>query len=277
MNPERDREGTSRTKQDAEHVRGFVRDTQRAPVSYGMNDENLNKKELYDLQKEAKQKEAGRIQRKKTARRGVFWLLTVVVLVGAVWGMIKLAGRSGQQTPLSIGSVSESDWTRGSKEARAVLIEYGDFQCPACGAYFPIVKRLEEEFGADLQFVYRHFPLRQIHKNAQLAAQAAEAAGKQSKFWEMHDKLFENQPAWSNSSDAESLFIQYAQSLGLNIDQFKDDLDLNAVEDKVKNDYASGADVGVNSTPTFFLNGKQIKPKDYDEFRNLISQAVSGS
>ena len=120
-------------------------------------------------------------------------------------------------------------------------------------------------------------PLRQIHPNAQLAAQAAEAVGKQEKFWEMHDMIFENQRTWSNQmrGQAEETFVSYASALNIDIEQFKTDMDSEEVKDKVNNDYQSGIRARVNSTPTFFLNGERIQnPRSYEEFRNIINQAL---
>ena len=117
-------------------------------------------------------------------------------LIGATWGMAQLAS-SGSKPALLTSAVSDSDWVKGNRSAPVVLVEYSDFQCPACAASAPLVKQLTEEFGNKIAFVYRHFPLPQ-HKNAYPAAQAAEAAGKQGKFWEMADLIFANQTKWEN-------------------------------------------------------------------------------
>jgi protein-disulfide isomerase len=130
------------------------------------------------------------------------------------------------------------------------------------------------EFGDKIAFVYRHFPL-PYHQQADLAARTAESAGKQNKFWEMTDLLFTNQTAWADKNDAREKFISYAQSLGLDLNRFESDLDSAELKKEVENDYLSGAAI-VNSTPTFFLNGKKIQnPRSYEEFRNLIIQTLS--
>ena len=155
------------------------------------------------------------------------------------------------------------------------LIEYSDFQCPACGVYYPIIKALQQEFGESIVFVYRNFPLRQIHANADLAARSAEAAGKQGKFWEMHDMIFENQKDWASQSNAKKSMIEYAQSLNLDAERFKTDLDSKEVKEKVNNDYLSGIQAKVNAVPTFFLNGTKLQnPESYEEFKKLLEEAI---
>ena len=174
-----------------------------------------------------------------------------------------------------VDSVSDSDWTKGKKNVKVSIIEYSDLQCPACLAYFPVIKQLADEFGESVNFVYRHFPLRQIHFNSQISAQAAEAAGLQGKFWEMHDILFENQQNWSEVKDPKSLFEQYAQNLSLDLEQFKKDLESNDVKNEVEKDYQSGLNAGVNATPTFFMNNKKIpNPRSLEEFKSIIKQEI---
>ena len=132
----------------------------------------------------------------------ILWSVIVLVVIGSVFGIIKLASKS--QTPgsgsdtlaLTISAINDNENVKGNKNATTTLIEYSDFQCPACGSYYPILKKVAEDMGAQVRFAYRHFPLPQ-HKNAKLAATVAEAAGKQGKFWEMHDLIFQNQSDWS--------------------------------------------------------------------------------
>ena len=162
-----------------------------------------------------------------------------------------------------------------TEEGKAVLVEFSDFQCPACAIYYPLVKQLKAEFGDKLGVVYRHFPLRNIHKNADLAARASEAALNQDKFWEMHDMIFENQKEWSTSNNALSLFTNYAVSLGLDREKFLADIDSNFVYDKVNSNYQEGLSLKVGGTPTFFLNGKKIiNPRSYNEFKLLIQNTL---
>src|SRR5499427_9223559 len=137
-----------------------------------------------------------------------------------------------------------------------VLEEYGDYQCPPCGLLYPVLKDIEHEYGKQLQIVFHHFPLAKIHKNAMNAARAAEAARNQGKFWEMHDRLYRNQNTWKDLDDPRSVFIQYAQELGLNTDRFTRDLDSPEVEQRIAADMQKGTSVGVTGTPTVFIEGQ---------------------
>ncbi len=208
------------------------------------------------------------------------WLGIIVLIGGAVFGMVKLAGRAqSNQTALLANAVSASDWIRGDKDSKVVLVEYSDFQCPACKIFYVFLKQIEAKYGAKMELVYRNFPLSQ-HANAMLAAQAAEAAGKQGKFWEMHDMIFEGQDIWSAKSNADTgkTFMSYAQSLGLNIDQFKKDLNSAEIKTKIEGDYQGGIKSEINATPTFFLNGKKLPPPtSYGEFENTITQAINAN
>ncbi len=214
------------------------------------------------------------------AKRVFLWLGIIVLIGGAVFGMIKLAGRTpANQTALLANAVSTSDWIQGNKDSKVVLVEYSDFQCPACKIFYSFLKDIESKYGSKIQFVYRNFPLSQ-HANAMLAAQAAGAAGKQGKFWEMHDMIFEGQDTWAtqSSADAEKTFASYAQSLQLNIDQFKKDLNSTEIKVKIEDDYQGGIKSGINATPTFFLNGKKLPPPtSYGEFENAIVQAINAN
>lgn len=200
-------------------------------------------------------------------------LITVAVI--AVLGLMLLPRLfSGQEDSVYSISVGENDWVRGTTTAPVILVEYSDFQCPACGAYYPMVKSLKQEFGDDVAFVYRHFPLMQTHPFAEPAARAAEAAGAQSKFWEMHDLLFENQSTWSRASNPIQQFSQYAETLGLDLAQFAEDFESDAAAEKVQNDLRRGVQLGVNSTPTFFLNGKKLQPRSLSDVRDAVAEEL---
>jgi protein-disulfide isomerase len=146
--------------------------------------------------------------------------------------------------------VTAKDHVAGPDDAPVTLVEYGDFECPYCGMAHPIVQKAQQQLGSDLRFVFRHFPLAEAHPHARAAAQAAEAAGAQGKFWEMHDALFEHQDAL----EAEDI-LSYAESLGLDRAKFARDLEAPAYAKKVRDDFRSGVRSGVNGTPTFFVNG----------------------
>jgi protein-disulfide isomerase len=146
--------------------------------------------------------------------------------------------------------VSERDHVLGPATARVTLVEYGDYECPFCGAAHPILKQVQQVMGDDLRFAYRHFPLSQIHPHAYQAAEAAEAAGAQGRFWEMHDLLFANQDRLGLRD-----LIGYAGALDLDLERFVTDLRGHAYAGRLREDFLSGVRSGVNGTPTFFVNG----------------------
>jgi protein-disulfide isomerase len=153
-----------------------------------------------------------------------------------------------------------------------MIEEFGDFECSPCGSAHPVLKRVKQEFGSDLVIVFRQFPLAAKHAHAMDAARAAEAAGFQGKFWQMHDLLYENQQTWRADPDPASVFAQYANQIGLNLDQFKRDRDGDPVRQRISLDRERGYWIGVNSTPTVFLNGREV-PADSltaESLRNLI-------
>lgn len=240
------------------------------------NNQNQAKKELYDAKRREKTEEIVKSHRARLIKRITIWSFAVLAVGGAIFGMIKLGGNAAATNPIPLASaVSPLDNIKGNKESKVILVEYSDFQCPACGAYYPMVKKLNEEYAQKIEFVYRHFPLSQ-HKNANLAARVAEASGRQGKFWEMHDMLFENQPTWSESGNALEIFTSYAEKIGLNMEKFKNDIDLKEIKDKIDADYQSGLASGVAGTPTFFLNGKSLQnPRSYEEFKNILDQAIN--
>ena len=149
-------------------------------------------------------------------------------------------------------AVSNADHIQGNTHAQVELVEYGDYQCPHCGMAYPIIKNIQMRMGAGLKFVFRNFPLSEMHPNAVSAAVATEAAALQNKFWEMHDILFEHQ----NHLDDKSL-VKYAAHLGLGLPKFEQDFEKPELMEKVDNDFESGVRSGVNGTPTFFVNGEK--------------------
>ncbi len=227
-----------------------------------------------DKSRKKKPAEQGNSNKTRQIRSALIWSGLVLGLIVVVLGMIKITGRPQSESTRLADQNSGVSWIKGNKSAPIILIEYSDFQCPACVRYYRITKRLIEELGNEFQLHFRHYPLLITHENAVLAAQSAEAAGRQGKFWEMHDLLFEKQREWGKKKkdDAVSLFTQYAVSLNLNKQQFQDDLHSKAVTDKVYNDARTARLSGVKSTPTFFLNGQKVvnKPHNYETFKNLI-------
>ncbi len=212
------------------------------------------------------------------------WVIGFVVIILGAFGTMALASR---HTTLPSGyavaqdtvnfTITDQDHAEGPANAKATLIEFADFQCPACGAYFPFLERLHTDFPNDLRIVYRYFPLRQIHFQAQNAAQVAEAAGLQGKFWEMYTELYTNQQKWVNSA-GKSAFDEYAKNIGLNMDQYNADVDSRKVKDRIDLDLKNGNDIGINGTPTFYLNGKKMEnPQSYEAFKAEITKVVGGT
>lgn len=153
-----------------------------------------------------------------------------------------------------------ADHTIGNTESKVVFIEYGDYQCPGCASANPRVKELVEKYQDHLVFVYRHLPLTSIHPHARAAATAAEAAGLQGKYWEMHHKLFDNQNAWSSASAAErtDIFRSYAREIDLDLDRFDTDLQSGDITKKINFNLALAKKINATSTPTFVLNGETV-------------------
>lgn len=165
----------------------------------------------------------------------------------------------------------------GTTSKKVVLIEYGDFQCPGCGNLYPSLHPLKEKYKDQLTFVFRNFPLTSIHPNALAAATAAEAAGLQGKWWEYHDKLYENQNAWSDAdiNKRTDIFIAYAKDLGLDTTMFKKDLENKKIEQKIARDQALGKKIGASSTPTLVLNGKILPQESWDTSSKLEAVIVA--
>jgi len=150
---------------------------------------------------------------------------------------------------------------RGNPDAPVTLEEYGDFQCPPCGMFAAFLQQLEKEYDSRLRVVFRNFPLL-MHEHAREAALAAEAAGLQGHFWEMHDVLYLEQEAWSKAPNVRELFESYAGTIGLDLDKFKKDMDGEQARARVDADHQRGESLGINITPTVFINNQPLDPKD---------------
>ena len=163
---------------------------------------------------------------------------------------------------------------RGEANGPVTLEEFGDFECPPCAMLAGAYGQVEEGYTAQLRVIFRHFPL-PGHPHAQEAAQVAEAAGLQDRFWQMHDLLYKEQAVWSKATDARTLFHSYAGMLGLNLERFKTDVDSAEVKERVASDQKRGADLGVQSTPTIFINDRQVLPPvNVGTIRAAIDAAV---
>jgi len=197
-------------------------------------------------------------------------IATIAIIIGGIFLSSKSPGGPAA-TPNPEILIGKDSYKVVAPNEKDVLVEFGDLQCPACGAYHPLILRAKEEFKDSLTYVFRNFPLTQ-HKNAIPAAYALEAAGIQGKYWEMQDRLYGSQQEWSDLSDASSKFLEYAKDLGIEVEKFKSDMDSSQVKNKVKSDYTDGGLINIDSTPTFFLNGTKITFQDYDQLKYLISQ-----
>jgi protein-disulfide isomerase len=184
-----------------------------------------------------------------------FWAILLVIAAVFI-GLIMFTGKD--DAPSS--SATATNHVEGSATSGIKLVEYGDYQCPVCGLYYPTVKQVVEKYKDQIQFQFRNLPLPSLHPNAFAGARAAEAAGKQGKFWEMHDKLYVNQTTWSESKNATAVFDTYAKDLGLDVTKFQKDFASSAVNNAINADLAAFDKIGDDkATPTFYLNGKKVE------------------
>lgn len=166
----------------------------------------------------------------------------------------------------------------GRADAPLLIEEYGDFQCPPCGFFHPILKRIESEYETRVRVAFHHFPLRTIHKHADEAARAAESAALQGKFWQMHDLLFEKQNEWKDATAVRPIFVSYARTLGLDIGKFTQDIDSPVIRERVMAHENHGTARGVTGTPTVFINGREIPFQvvtNYESFRATIERELA--
>jgi protein-disulfide isomerase len=195
----------------------------------------------------------------------------LILVVGAMIGLFALANKSSN-TPAPQGEakvIRDTSHKQGSGSVE--LVEFGDYQCPACGAAYPNVKQIMKDYDGKVTLYFRNFPLTTVHQHAEISAQAAEAAADQGKFWEMHDKLYETQKEWSEDTDPTVKFAAYAKDLGLDVDKFKKALADEQFKSVVDQDAADGNALGINSTPTFYLNGTKLTGGfDYATLRDAI-------
>jgi protein-disulfide isomerase len=211
----------------------------------------------------------------------------VVVFVGIIWANNKKAAAPSGGDKNASSSSQATNHVTGANAKHVNLTEYGDYQCPVCGLYYPSVKEVVTKYSNDIQFQFRNFPLTQVHPNAFAGSRAAEAAGMQNKYWEMHDMLYENQQVWSSSPDPLSTYTQFAQQLGLDTTKFTADYKSDKVNNAINADIAAGNKLQISGTPTFYLNGKEIELKSLvdpktnrpsaDLFSKQIDAAIASS
>lgn len=208
-------------------------------------------------------------------------IISVVSVLGTfllLFGVYKLVNKPVQTDFPQTKQLKADDHIEWSPDKKNLLVEYSDFQCPSCKAAHEFFKTIEASGSADFDIIkkvtiaYRYFPLSQIHDKANISAYAAEAAGIQGKFWEMTDLLFTNQQTWGTSDKPEDYFLSYAKELKLDLAQFKKDATSSKVKNRVAADVLEANQIGVNSTPTFFLNGQKVAVNSYEEFKKTLKE-----
>ncbi len=207
------------------------------------------------------------------------FLLILAVLFIGFGGFIIYTKQKSNQNGGSVDLAAGSNHVLGTATTGVSIVEFGDFQCPACGQYYPLFKALKEKYGDKISFQFRHFPLVNIHPNAMAAHRASEAASKQNKFWEMHDMLYERQQQWSSSTDASKIFENYATELELNMEQYKKDITNESVSGIINADVKAAQAIDASSTPTIVIGGKKVdklpQPNDIAAFTKLIDDAIA--
>lgn len=207
-------------------------------------------------------------------------IIIIFVFLFIVYAASNKSGSSSQTVQTQLQKVLPTDHVKWGKNQNNILTEFSDFQCPACGSFHQILKTYEASGSAEskvaskIAFVYKNFPLETIHKNARVAAYAAEAAGVQGKFFDMGNMLFDNQTVWAESKEPNKIFLEYATVLELDLPKYKKDVTSPEVKKRVDDDLILGNQVGVNSTPSFYLNGKKLEFASLDEFKKLLSDAA---
>ena len=240
------------------------------------NNQMLTKRERKELYRQEKVRDEQTQQRSRMFKKWTKTLATLFIITGLI-GVVFWFGSSKPTTPTNeILSVVSDDWVKGNKDAPITIVEYLDFECEACGAYYPVVKRLSEEYKDEVKFVVRYFPL-PGHKNSMTSALAVEAAGQQGKYWEMHNIVFENQRDWGEKQIPDpKIFENYARQIRLDMNQYEKDIISQEVKSRIERDRKSGQKLNLQGTPSFFLNGEKIEnPRGYEDFKALIQSAIS--
>lgn len=205
--------------------------------------------------------------------------IIIAVLIVVVGGTVMLMREPQPAPPAALSTATPTQRVappdeqpvhfKGRLDAPIQIEEFGDYQCPPCGQFHPIAQRVLAQYGDRIRFSFRNFPLPAIHKFAPEAARAAEAAGAQGKFWEMHDRIYERQQEWSKADVARPFFIKYAQELGLDVNRFTQDIDGAVAGMRVAQDEYIGKARGVTGTPTLFMNGREVPFADIMDFDKL--------
>lgn len=242
-------------------------------------EQKLTKKERKELRKMEWREKAKVEQRNTQIKKYSIWAgaaLIILAVIGGLFWLVNSPSQTQTSVATNISPVSAKDITNGNSKAKVTLIEYADFQCPACATYNPFVNQLLTDEGNKILYVYRMFPLTNLHPNSHISAQAAYAAKKQGKFFEMDDLLYKNQTDWAPQQDPRSIYIGYAKDLKLNTDQFEKDMNSDEAKNYVNTSETEALSEGMNSTPTFVLNGNKItNPSNYNDFKKIIDDQLN--
>ena len=217
------------------------------------------------------------------------WIIFIVITLGILVSLVVFSGSSKSDVSkvntdaIQVASSENgniADHVQGKADSKVILVEYADYQCPGCGTIYPLVKSIAEQYKDQIQYVFRNYPITDAHPNAKAAAGSAEAAGLQGKYWEMHGKIYEKQADWSNLTITErgKFFEGLATEIGLDVNKFNTDLSSSAITEKINFDTALAKKAGVEATPTFYLNGKQLESADYGteaKFKAAIDAALT--
>lgn len=204
-------------------------------------------------------------------------ITTVAIFAVGIFFMGQPVSTDVTKNPTADESVLErpDSFVQGPKGAKVTVVEFADFQCPACKQAYITTAALKDEYKDKVKFVFKHYPLQQ-HKNAMIAALASEAAGEQGKFWEMHDMLFEKQEHWAEEGNAREIFIGYAKDLKLNTDKFTQDLNSEKLKNKINRDEQDGVSVALRYTPTFYINGHKLEgASTYNDLKSNFDKLLN--
>lgn len=205
------------------------------------------------------------------------FIITLVAIIAIVSGVFFFTRDKASSPPSENGDSGQvTSHSVGAGTAGVEIIEFGDFQCPACGSFHPVFKAIKEKYGDEITFTFRHFPLDGIHPNARAAHRSAEAAGLQGKFFDMHDLLFENQTTWRDLTNPVPIFEDYAAQLALNLEKFKADFASASVNDAINADIAEGKEkYQASSTPTIIFNGQKVDSSEVSSIELMSAKIDS--
>ncbi len=221
---------------------------------------------------------------KKKNNGALVVIISLLVIVGILFGLNSFLSSKNKKDTFLITKISDAGYTFGQQDAKFKLVEYADFQCPACSLFSPIlhevVNNINSKYGSStISLTFKYFPLVSIHSNALLSTYSAEAAKNQSKFWEMHDILFANIEEWGEALDAKSKIEGYARDMGLDMAKFIQDRDSQNTKDIATNALREATKLGLNHTPTIFLNGEELQnvPLSADSLQNILEEKINSA